>query len=352
MRTVPLYEPRITWKHRRAVAKQLRSGWIGPGNAVIEFEKRLADYCGRTYAICFNSATSALMAAYKALRLRNNSLIACPAYGLPACQNAALFLGHAVKLIDIRPDGCMDVDKFVESIEERPVDAVVHVNHNGHCGEIHYLAGVCRKKGIPLIEDSAVALGVPGACQTGDMSILSFSVPKIITTGQGGAVLTDSEQYLVRLDAIRDQGGGNWRNDRIHQNIGVNLRMTDLQAALGIAQLKGIDKILRIRNKIWDAYRVGMDISHDIKPSGWIVTVRCSSYDRREEVFEQLNKKGYAAERLYRPVSHNIWYGSKADDNFFKNASDYYKRVLYLPSSLTLSYDAICGISSIVTLWR
>jgi perosamine synthetase len=243
----------------------------------------------------------------------------------------------------------MDVDKFQEG-DNAGVSAVVHVSHNGHCGESSYLAGVCRKMGLPLIEDSAVALGVPGACQVGTMSILSFSVPKIVTTGQGGAVLTDSAAHCDRLDAIRDQGGENWRKDRIHRNIGVNLRMTDLQAALGIAQMKEIDKILARRARIWNVYRIGMAIANDIHPSGWMVTVRCENGSRRHSVEVELADHGYSATRLYRPIYQNSYF--KADPSLFPGAKDYYDRVLYLPSSLTLSYTDIHQISRIAYMWN
>ncbi len=348
---IPLYEPHLRPSHKRAAIRQIESGWIGPGKMTERFAAMLGEMHGRHCTVT-NSGTSALLLALLALDLPHGATIACPDYGLPACQNAARLLGYKVKLIDVDPvTGCMDRRALLRyaSDEASPCDAVVIVGHNGHTDDALFTA--CRKYDIgPLIEDSAVALGCPPAGTAGDVSILSFSVPKIITTGQGGAVLTSNSKYAERLSQLVDQGGGNWRKDRIHTAIGGNFRMPDVLSAMGVAQLESLPGTLMKRERLWNWYREDMEIAQDVQPSGWVVTVRGWDKEQADSIIEAVTKAGYEARRLYQPVHRNDPF--KRPDEEFPGACELYDRLVYLPSSLTLTRRQVKEITRAVARGR
>lgn len=320
---IPLYQPYISWRHRWAVARQLLSGWLGPGKTAEAFAALMCETVGRQHCALTNSGTSALMLAYLALDLKPGANICLPAYGFPAAHNAAKLLGHRVTLVDVNPaTGCMDFNALDVEFEKPPpdtVDCVVFVNHNGCTGEIKKVRELCDECCLPLIEDSAVALGIPGAGITGDLAIYSFSVPKIVTTGQGGAVLTDKPELAERLNQLVDQGG-NWRHDRIHKAIGGNFRMADLNAALGLAQLRDLPRLIAKRNRLWGWYREHITIHNDpgAGKSGWMVTSESIIHGRQ----------------LYTPVNFAAPYNN--GDNF-PGANEYYNTIRYVPSSLSLT---------------
>jgi perosamine synthetase len=290
------------------------------------------------------------MIAMLALDLPTGATIACPDYGLPACQNAARLLGYNVVLVDVRPEtGCMDDGALMKVIQQ--VSAVVFVDHNGHTGEdLKHVYRTCAAYKVPLIEDAAVALGCPGAGVTGDISILSFSVPKIITTGQGGAVLTKRPDLYERLLQLVDQGGGDWRADRLHRAVGGNFRMTDLQAALGVAQMDDLRGLLETRERMHGWYDSAGKDNRNISALwidyGWMVCVRARDAEHADRIIAVLNAAGFDAKRLYRPVHRNPPYA--ADDALFPGACEFYDRTVYLPSSLTLKKEQATQIAKLV----
>jgi perosamine synthetase len=287
------------------------------------------------------------MLAYLALDLPPGSTVCCPAYGFPAAHNAARLLGHYVKLIDVLPrTGNMDAVKLTEYVRAGwPCAAVVYVDHNGHCGNgIEQAAKFCKLRGIPLIEDAATALGCRNAGMVGDISILSFSVPKIITTGQGGAVMARDEKIAELLEQLVDQGGGDWRKDRLHTAVGGNFRMTDIQAALGLAQLRDLPRTLEIRHRLWGWYREGIEIANDVRPSGWMVTVNSTDDAVMAEIVRTVTTAGYDCRRLYRPVNHCMPYAG----GDYPGAEDIYKHLLYLPSSLNLTRKQVREVTDAV----
>jgi perosamine synthetase len=325
------------------------AGWIGPGERVKEFAADLGLMFDRHCTVT-NSGTSALLLSYLALNLLPRSTICCPDYGLPACHNAARLLGHRVQLIDVDPATCcMDPAALERYVCDGACDAVVFVDHNGYAGTaLRDVRAICTARGVPLIEDSAVALGCPIAGRVGDLSILSFSVPKIITTGQGGAVLTERDDLARRLAQLIDQGGGGWRNDRMHVAVGGNFRMPDVLAALGIAQLRDLQSLLKRRWDLWSWYRRDMVPGNDVAPSGWMMTVRAEDDRKAARILEEVHAIGYDCRRLYRPVHHCTPFA--ADAALFPGAEEVYARLLYLPSSLNLQRTQVSEITAAV--WR
>lgn len=348
---IPIYEPHLRFSHKRAAIRQILSGWIGPGDANSRFTALLGAMHDR-YCTVTNSGTSALMLAYLALDLPAGSVICCPDYGLPASHNAARLLGYSVQLVDVDVrTGCMNINELEKLLNKGVYGAVVFVDHNGYTGEdLRRVRVLCTAQKIPLIEDSAVALGCERAGRIGDLSILSFSVPKIITTGQGGAVMTSRRDLGDRLAELVDQGGGGWRHSRIHNAVGGNFRMADVQASLGVAQLNDLSYLLKRRHQLWDWYREGMEIAQDVQPSGWMMTTMGKNAVEANRIIVEVNKVGFDCKRLYQPVHRNTPY--RGDDASFPGSCELYERLLYLPSSLNLSKKQVQVITSAVKRGR
>lgn len=331
---VPQFEPLIAQSYADDVHKQIMSGWIGPGKATQAFEEELCKITGAKYCLSTTSGTTAILMALSALDLPPRSTILFPSYTFLAGANAARFLGHRVKLVDINPETlCMNPDLFQKS------DAVIFVNHNGYVGEdVQIIKNLC--KNTPMIEDSSQCLGMPNGGRVGDMGILSFSVPKLVTTGQGGAVITDSDLLYRRCRQIRDHGE-DWRKTKIHNHLGVNFKFNDILAAYGLSQLSNLDFLLSERKRIFDSYRKHIDLVDFGYDSTWMVIYNT---ENANEIVDALKKEEIQAVKYYRPLNHNPTFKSWV----CYEAEKIWNTHIYLPSSLVLQDDTIRRICQIV----
>lgn len=235
-----------------AVKEQIMSGYVGCGNKVAEFEDALREHLGIKYVICTSSGTAALHIAAKVLGLTPYDKVIVPSYGWIATANAFAWLGCQVEFAHIDPHtACIDCLKLEETLQkEKNIRAICYVDFNGSCRDGPLIRTIADKYHIPLIEDSCSALGHElgsnHAGSFGDIGVLSFSAPKLITTGQGGAILTDDVSMAIRALAIRNQG----HRPDIYKRftvLGNNFKMSDINAALGLAQLSDIDEILNLK---------------------------------------------------------------------------------------------------------
>lgn len=342
---IPTYEPDV--RHLRyawAVACQVLSGWVGPGRAVAEFERLLCEATGRKYCVATSSGTTAIMAALWAVGHRAIAASCKPAlfpdYTCLSGAHAALAMGCPVQLVDIERNSlCMN-----DSWEPQDAAAVIYVDHNGHLPHGAWATQEkCRNHGVPLIEDACQALGCPTAGAVGDVAAFSFSALKLVTTGQGGAVVTDRESLYERLRAAVDHGAGDWRKTHIHPTDGLNLRMSDVSAALGIAQLRRLDTLVARRRKIRSWY----DLPGTVVPlDGWHVLYRT---ENAVDLMVYLSRHGVQASQYYRPVHHNPAFAGPTG-NLHPEAERAAKELLYLPSSLTLRRRDVRRICELI--WR
>lgn len=291
-----------------AVAAQIRSSFIGPGKATAEFEALLAETVGRKHAIATTSGTTALMLSLMALDLLKSSPIGFPAYGMLAGANTARLLGYHVKLIDVSPEnGCLN---------PAPDDCdFIGIAHNGMPLGFN-----------TLFEDACQALGIPGV--RGAVCCLSFSPQKIVTTGQGGAILTNDDALALRIRQLIDHGG-DWRETRTFKRIGGNFRFNDVLASLGIPQLKRLPELVARRMEVrsWYRERFPQIDSND----GWLVMF--PSRDAAGLV-RHLAAYQIEASQLYPPVS---WSEPFKTERSFPGAEAFHKRMCYLPSHNSLT---------------
>lgn len=342
---IPQFIPQVRQKDIEAVQRQMLSGWVGPAQTTLELEKEIKQITGAKHCVSTTSGTTAIILALKSLGLPANSNILFPAYTFLSGANACRFLGHRVQLIDISPTTlCMCPALVRRAIEQDDIDCVIFVNHNAYIGEdVQIIRKMCDQRSIPMLEDSSQALGMPNAGRTGKVGVFSFSVPKLITTGQGGAIITDDDQVAKGCEAWRDHGEG-WRKTKIHQYLGCNFKFNDILAAYGLSQLQDIDELLTQRKAVFDQYRTYLNILDYGYDSAWMVLYR-SNYLEASVIVDALGQEGIQAAQYYRPINHNPPYSNNID---YPIAEWGYREIVYLPSSLSLTPEQIDKICQII----
>ena len=343
MAFIPLAEPWISADCAQAVASQVASGFLGPGETTAAFARRLAALTGTQHCIPTVSGTIALTVAAKALDLKPGDEIIVPAYGVVSVINAFASFGYAPRLVDIDPaTACIDPSALARRLTAR-TKAVCFVNFSGHTGApLAEIASFCRSKGLPMIEDAACAFGHEHegkpAGSFGTVGCLSFSVPKVLTTGQGGAVVTDDKAAADRARAFIDHGDLEWRRTNLNRDVGTNLRFNDVLASLGLAQLDSLDERLTRKRRSYLALREELDgylyaVPGDHAPLHYIVFS-----DDPAALVGKLRAQEVGAAVQYRFLAEHPPYAHLGDGDFL-GARCWARSAVYLPFGLAISED-------------
>lgn len=341
-----------------AVVSVLESSFITQGPKVVEFEKDLANYCGVKYAKVVNNGTAALHLAYLAAGIAQGDIVWTVPNTFVATANAALYCGATVDFVDIDPKTYnLSIHCLKEKLSNAKKDKklpklVVPVHFAGQSCEMKEIWQLSQEYGFKIIEDASHALGASylnnkvGNCKYSDMTIFSFHPVKMITTGEGGAIMTNSRQLDQKIELLRNHGitreanqfisqsDGDWYYEQ--QLLGFNYRLTDIQAALGISQLKRLDKFVAKRKIIAEEYfeKLNNDIlpyQHLDTSSSWHLFV--IQVENRKKTYNQLKKLGIASQVHYIPVPHQPFYSAKP----LRNSQAFYQRCLSLPIYVDLS---------------
>jgi perosamine synthetase len=272
---IPVNEPLLGKREEELVLECLRTGWISSaGKFIDEFEERWAAYCGKRYGIAVTSGTAALQTALASVGLNPGDEVIVPTFTIISCVLAVIYNGGVPILVDSDPrTWCMNVEQVKDKISGK-TRAIMPVHIYGHPVDMDPLLNLAEKHGLAVIEDAAEAHGaeyLSGRNTTnsvwrrcgsfGDLSCFSFYANKLISTGEGGMVLTDDAALANRVRSLRNLC---FQPDRrfLHEEIGFNFRLTNLQAALGVAQLERIDEIVarkRWLGKTYDHLLKGID---------------------------------------------------------------------------------------------
>jgi len=249
---IPVAEPLLDERALSYVQEAVRTGWISSeGWFIAEFERRWAEYCGVSHGVAVCNGTVAIEVAMAALALPPGSEVILPSFTIISCVAAVLRAGCRPVLVDCEPDTwCLDVAEVERKITGK-TRAVMPVHIYGHMAEMNPLAELARKFGLAIVEDAAEAHGAEyhgrRAGGIGTMGCFSFYANKIVTTGEGGMVVTGDAKLAERVRSLRNLC---FRRDQrfLHTELGHNFRMTNLQAAVGLAQVERVeDHVMRKR---------------------------------------------------------------------------------------------------------
>jgi UDP-4-amino-4,6-dideoxy-N-acetyl-beta-L-altrosamine transaminase len=348
-----------------AVIAVLRSDWLTQGPTVPRFEAAVADYCGAKHAVAVNSATSGLHIACLALGLGPGDRLWTSPNTFVASANCGLYCGAEVDFVDIDSHTYnMSVDALAAKLEQAEAKGqlpkiVVPVHFAGQSCDMQGIRALGERYGFRIIEDAAHAVGgkyrgAPiGSCRFSDIAVFSFHPVKIVTTGEGGAALTNDAELAARMARLRSHGitqdparmqgesDGPWYYQEIE--LGWNYRMTDIQAALGCSQMGRLDDYVRQRTTLAERYDRLLANSGLVLPwsdpdcaSAWHLYVigwndEASRFSRGE-VFVRLRAAGIGVQVHYIPVHTQPYFrklGFKLGQ--YPNAEAYYGRAITIP---------------------
>ncbi len=364
---IPYGRHSINSEDIRSVVRVLRSDWITQGKTVAKFEGELARCCGAHFAVAVSSGTAALHLASQVLGLPPKAEIITSPITFLATSNAVYYVGGKPIFCDIEPDTFnLSPDEVSKKISQK-TRAIYPVHFAGlpcHMKAIHSIA---RKKGLFVVEDASHALGAKyrvdgkwvnvGACRHSDMAVFSFHAVKTITTGEGGAVLTNNRHFYDQLRVLRSHGihrseaisrrSGSWYYEM--RGLGFNYRLTDIQAALGLSQLKRLPQFIARRREIASLYcrfLKNIDaISLPREPEGFyhayhlfVLSVNFTKLKKsRTEFMKALAARGIGTQVHYIPVYKQPYYRKKGADRSCPEAERYYAAALSLPIFPSLS---------------
>ena len=328
---IPLYKVLNDYEDVKSVTKVIRRGmdWaIGP--EIESFEKKLAKYVGSKYCVSFNSGTSAGHAALLALKINARSEIIVPSFSFIATANWALMVNGIPKFADIEYDRFGLDPNDVESKISNKTEAIIPIHYAGLPCKIEEIMKYAKKKKIPIIEDAAESLGSSIKKQKvgtfGDVGIFSFAGNKVLTSGEGGAVVTNSKKTFERLQLIRSHG--RLKNEDYFQTnekpnyieLGYNWRMSSLTAALAESQLKKIDDLIKKRrnNAKFMMGRLGkhkeikfMNEEKGIKHVFQLFTILMDTNGLRFKLSKFLTKKGIMTKIFFDPIHKSKFYQNR-----------------------------------------
>lgn len=342
-------EPWIGKEEIQEVTKVLKSGWITEADKTREFEGSIASFVGSKYANALSNGTVTLFTGLKALGVGAGDEVIVPDFTMVASPNSVVMAGAKPVFVDIKKeDLCIDLAEVEKKITKK-TKAIMPVAVNGRAPDMDALVDVSKKRKIFIIEDAAQAFGSyykkKHLGTIGDIGSFSFSTPKVITTGQGGALVTDNKEFNDKIIRIKDFGRIN-RNSQDHDEIGYNFKFTDIQAAVGVAQMKKLSWRLKRKKEMYKLYKDCLKsvskvkfIKTDLlKTSPWYIDIIVEDPISLNKYLKSKN----IGTRLFYPAIHTtkpyLGFGK------FPNSSWASAHGLWLPSSSFLSNADILSI--------
>lgn len=349
MKYINQMEPSFDEKEREALYQyMLDGGWVTEYKKTREFEKMIADYTGTDYCSVVCNGTISLSVALMACDIKPGDEVIVPDYTMVATPNAVELIGAKAVFVDVDINNlCMDFNAMKKACTEK-TKAVILVSINGRYPEnIEQFVSFCKGKNIYLIEDAAQALGSyhngKHIGTFGDIGSFSFSAPKIITTGQGGALITNNDALFAKIKRIRDFGRDTGGSDHYLVK-GWNFKFTDIQAVIGIEQMKKLPQRVKRKREMGKIYFELLSSIEQIQliptdfsqTTPWFFDMLC---ERREALIEFLKEKNIGT-RVFYPALHSEPAYNYSDLSFAVT-ENIAKRGLWLPSGINLTNDDI-----------
>lgn len=371
-KVIPYGKQSISQDDINAVIDVLKSDWLTQGPAVPAFESAIAEYCGAHYACATNSATSALHIACLALGVGKGDIVWTSPISFVASSNCALYCGADIDFVDIDLEtGNMSVATLKEKLtlakkNQRLPKVVIPVHLAGQSCDMVAINALAKEYGFKVIEDASHAIGAKykdkpvGSCVYSDITVFSFHPVKIITSAEGGMAVTNCAELNKKMSRLRSHGitnipeemtepsHGPWYYQQLE--LGFNYRMTDMQAALGLSQLKQLDNFVSVRNNIATTYNhafanstlAHLTQSNECYSSYHLYIVRLTQCDveKHKSVITGMREQGIIAHLHYIPIHLQPYYQALGfSDGDFPNAESYYKQAVTIPLHPTMTAD-------------
>ncbi|HEV8438045.1 MAG TPA: DegT/DnrJ/EryC1/StrS family aminotransferase [Methylomirabilota bacterium] len=361
---IPVNEPDLSGNEQAYVLDAVRSGWISTGPYVRELERRFAEFTGTRHALTTTSGTAALQLAVSALGLGPGDEVLLPALTIVSAAFAVCHVGATPVLVDSEPaSGNIDPGLIEAKVTAR-TRAIIPVHLYGHPADMDPIRDVARRHALRVVEDAAEA---HGACyrgrrvgSLGDLGCFSLYANKLVTTGEGGIVTTDDDGLAERISRLKDLAHSAERRF-VHTDMAYALRMTNLQAAVGVAQMERVEQFIARKRRMADGYRralSGIEGLHlpaespGAESVAWMYALRVTREFGcgRDELIRRLAERGVDTRTFFVPMHQQPVF--RRMDLFAAERYPVAERLaeegFYLPSGLTLRDEHIHYVAETV----
>lgn len=363
-KSLSLHPPILDADDEKSIAQVIKSNWVSTkGKKTVQFEKELKNYFKVKFSVALNSGTSSLFLALKTLNVKSNEEVLVPNISFIAAPNAIIYTGAKPHLVDTIKDGLnLCPIKLQEYLLNNTIiknnscfnkktglkiSCMVVIHVFGHMCEMEKFKKISKKFKIPIIEDAAEAVGSlyngknPGYYS--DIAIISFNGNKIITTGGGGAILTNKKKYYTKALSLATLNNKKNVNNQNFSEVGYNVRMPSLNAALGISQMRKINFQVKKKRNIYNNYKKLISNNKYLylfsetgkqKSNYWLqcLVIKKKYSKKTIQIFNQMKDEGISARMLWSPLN-KVSYLKRCQKSNLINSNEIYKRVICIPSN-------------------
>lgn len=378
---IPLSVPNLKGNELKYVTDAIETEWVSTaGPYVSTFEEKVAGYVHASGAVSCQNGTSGLHISLLLAGVTNKDAVLVPTLTFIAAVNPVKYIGGRPIFMDCDDSLCIDpvkVEKFCEEecefldgklIEKesgKHVKALLVVHIFGNMADMESLMKIAKAYNLKVIEDATEAIGTYYTAGTytgkyagtiGDIGVYSFNGNKIITTGGGGMIVSNNEAYLKRAKHLTTQA----KSDELyfmHDEVGYNYRMTNLQAALGLAQLEQLEKFIQIKTNNYNKYKEAfqcvkglelLDVREDIRSNRWFYALMCKGYTKsRDEMIQYLSENKIQSRPVWGLISAQVPY-KKDREYMIDKARYYWKYIVNIPCSTNLSTEDVQRVINVI----
>ena len=317
---IPVGGPHLGEEEVENILKVVKEGWIARGKEHDLFEKELASYLGSKYAVLLSSGTDALEVAFRSLGIENKEIITTATSCSPT-TNGVIRSGNKLVFVDADPlTYNIDTNKIEEVITEKTV-AIMPVHIYGRPCQMDKIMEIAKKHNLEIIEDCAQSMGAKFKDKMtgtfGKIGCFSLNVNKIITTGEGGFIITDDKEVADKAKVLRNYGRSIERTDYCYTMFGSNFKMTNLQAAIGLAQIKKIDYLIKKRREngvcllglLKDINKIQLPFENEDEFSVYFAfPILLKTKGVRDKLKQYIEERGIESRTMYRPMCNQPYY--------------------------------------------
>ncbi len=355
--SIPCYEPSIGEDELSNLTDVIKRGWLSESKYTREFEDRLAVISDRKFSLAFSNATSALIVGMKCLGIGQGDDVITPSFTHCADPNSISATGANPVFAEVDLETlCLSVETIKESITPN-TKAVLYVALYGNCGDLDSVSQYCKEHNLFLIVDSAAALGsvfkAKPISSYGDFSVLSFFSDKTITTGEGGMLLTNNLSLLEEANIYKHDGRRERGVDLIERK-GFNFRITELQTAVGCAQLNKLEDKIKRKQEILEEYRSKLALVSGVRVFKFNKDLKAVPHrvvifvPNARELIDELSKKGVGVRTTFMPMHTQPIYNVK---KLFHNTKKLYETGVCLPSAPSLKKEDISFVINAIKIF-